>query len=178
MMGTFAKGERTMQIRSFWHVFAGAALALVSAGMVGTLAVPPAHAAPPVPGMPLAPPKDVHAEGAWVRAAPPGADMLAGYLTLRNDGKAPAVVRSADSSAFGRVELHKTTLAGGMNSMRPAGDQAIAPKGVLRLEPGGLHLMLMQPRRPLKEGDSVRFRLHFADGTALVIDAVVATQAP
>ena len=137
-----------------------------------------AATARPVPDMALAPPKGVHVESAWVRAAPPGAMMLAGYMTLRNDGRVPVVFKSAQSDAFGMVELHRTTIVNGVSTMRAAGEQTIPAGGSLRFEPGGLHLMLMQARHELKVGDKVRFRLHFADGTALDVDAVVSVEAP
>ncbi len=131
-----------------------------------------------VPNMLLAPPKGVHVEAAWVRAAPPSAMMLAGYMTVRNDGNVPAVFKSAQSDAFGSVELHKSVIVNGVSTMRPAGDQAIPAGGSLRFEPGGLHLMLMEPKRQLNSGDQVRFRLHFADGTALTVVAMVRAEGP
>jgi copper(I)-binding protein len=168
-----------MGYRKNWlGIGAAGALVLAPVVAIGVLAGPSAQAARPVPDMPLAPPKDVRVDAAWVRAAPPGADMLACYMTLHNDGRVPAVFRSAQSDAFGSVELHRTSVANGVSSMRPAGDQPIPPRGSLRFEPGGLHLMLMQPKRALKVGDAVRFRLHFADGTALDVVAMVAAQAP
>ena len=143
----------------------------------GCLAAPP-HAARAVPDMPLAPPKDVRVERPWVRAAPPGAGMLAGYMVVRNAGKAPVRLVSAQSPDFGAVELHRTAVVNGISTMRPAGELTIAPGVSLNIETGGLHLMLMQPKRELKAGDSVRLRLHFGDGTALTVDAPVSAAAP
>lgn len=120
----------------------------------------------------------LHTESAWVRAAPPGTTMLAGYMTIRNDGKQPVRYEWAQGDVFGMVELHKTTLVDGVSTMRPAGNQTIPAGGALRIEPGGLHLMLMQPQRELKIGDQVRFRLHFTDGSALDVLAPVSAEAP
>ena len=127
-------------------------------------------AARPVPDMALAPPKGVHVESAWVRAAPPGGMMLAGYMTLHNDGNAPQRFVSAESDAFGMVELHKSVIVNGLSTMRPAGDQTIPAGGSLRFEPGGLHLMLMQARHELKVGDKVRFRANFVNGKYMLRD--------
>jgi len=132
----------------------------------------------PVPNMPLAPPKGVHVESAWVRAAPPGAMMLAGYMTLRNAGKSPVRFDWAQSDVFGIVELHRTLIVNGVSTMRLAGNQTIPAGGSLRFEPGGLHLMLMQAQHALRVGDKVRSRLHFADGTALDVVAPVSVEAP
>ena len=120
----------------------------------------------------------VHVESAWVRAAPPGAMMLAGYMSLRNDGKQPTRFEWAQSDVFGMVELHQTLIVNGVSTMRPAGVQTIPAGGTLRIEPGGLHLMLMQPQRALKVGDTVRFRLHFSDGSAIDAVAPVSAEAP
>ena len=84
----------------------------------------------------------------------------------------------AQSDVFGTIELHRTLVVDGMSTMRPAGNQSIPAGGSLRFEPGGLHLMLMQPQRELKIGDKVHFRLHFADGGALDVIAPVSAEAP
>lgn len=123
-------------------------------------------------------PAAVNVESAWVRAAPPGASMLAGYMTLHNAGKNPVRFEWAQSDAFGMVELHRSMMVNGMETMRPAGVQTIPAGGDLRFEPGGLHLMLMDQKRAPKIGDVVRFRLHFADGSAVDVTAPVAAQVP
>ncbi len=134
--------------------------------------------------MPAASPAGKHAsapvriEGAWVRAAPPGTTMLAGYMDIHNDGKATLRLVSAHADAFGMVELHLSQVVNGMSSMRPAGEQAIPAGGILRIQPGGLHWMLMEPLRPLKPGDTVRFSLRFSDGSEASVIAMVRTGTP
>jgi copper(I)-binding protein len=120
----------------------------------------------------------VRVDSAWVRAAPPGAMMQSGYMVLRNDGRTPARFVSAQSDAFGMVELHRSLLVNGVSTMRPAGAQTIPAGGTLQIEPGGLHLMLMQPQRDLKIGDRVHFRLHFDDGGVVDAVAKVSAQPP
>ena len=117
----------------------------------------------------------IRIDDVWVRAAPPGAMMLAGYMTLHNDGDQSVRLLSVDSDAFGMVAAHRTRIENGVSRMRPAGEVAIAAHQSLRFEPGGLHLMLMQERRELKISDKVDFRLHFAGGSVLDVVAVVRT---
>lgn len=120
----------------------------------------------------------VRVDGAWVRAAPPGVDMLAGYMVIHNMGKTPLRLESAESDAFGMVELHRTMMKNGMSTMQPVGAQTIAAGGRLAIAPGGLHWMLMAPRHALEVGDVVHFTLRFANGAVAVAAATVRAQAP
>jgi hypothetical protein len=45
--------------------------------------------------------------------------------------------------------------------MRPAGRLEIPPGKEVRLEPGGMHIMLMQLRQPLQEGESIPITFTF-----------------
>ena len=105
-------------------------------------------------------------EDPWIRAAPPGADVLAGYATLRNDGDAALTITGGRSPDFERVELHEMTMAGGVMKMRALGGIALAAHGDVRLAPGGTHLMLVEPKRALKIGDVVEVELVDASGAA------------
>ncbi|MCE5232198.1 MAG: copper chaperone PCu(A)C [Mizugakiibacter sp.] len=109
-------------------------------------------------------------EDAWIRAAPPGAMMLAGYMVLGNTGDAPVVVTAADSDAFGDVSMHRTIEENGVARMRPLERVAVAPGARVAFAPGGMHLMLMQPKRALRPGDKVAIRLVQADGTAMQVE--------
>ncbi len=111
-----------------------------------------------------------HAEGrlvvtdAWIREAPPGATMLAGYARLRNDGDAPVSVLTVQSDAFRMTSVHETVVADGVSKMRELHRLDLAPGAEVDLEPGGRHLMLMQPRSEVHAGDKVDVRFLLADG--------------
>lgn len=109
-------------------------------------------------------------EEAWVRAAPPGAPSLAGYFVLRNGCDAPVAVAGVESDDFGMPMIHRSVEENGVAKMRPAGDLTVPAGGELRFSPGGLHLMLMQPVRPLAEGEVARIRIVLADGRKLSAD--------
>ncbi|GAA0705617.1 copper chaperone PCu(A)C [Dokdonella soli] len=115
----------------------------------------------------------VHAEGklgvtdAWIRAAPPGASMLAGYATLKNVGDAPISILTVQSDAFRMTSLHETVIQEGVSKMRELHRLAIAPGATVALAPGGKHLMLMQPRHDITVGEKVEMMFLLADGTRL-----------
>jgi len=117
-------------------------------------------------------------ERAWIRAAPPGAMMLAGYAALRNDGDAPLVVIGADSVDFGDVSLHQTIEENGVEKMRALPRLELTPGARVEFAPGGKHLMLMQPRRGLKEGDAVTIHLTTAGGEGANARFVVRSTPP
>lgn len=117
-------------------------------------------------------------EQPWVRAAPPGASTLAGYLVLRNPCSATFVVTDVESLDFGMPMIHRSEEVDGVSRMREAGELSLAPGAELRFEPGGLHLMLMRPLHPLKEGDSARIRLVLKDGRRVYAEFAVRREAP
>ena len=117
-------------------------------------------------------------ENSWVRSAPPGARSLAGYLVLRNPCDVPVEVLDVESRDFGMPMIHRTVEENGVSRMRPARRLLLAPGESLRFEPGGLHLMLMRPLRPLAEGDFAGVRLVLADGRRVFAEFPVRRDAP
>jgi copper(I)-binding protein len=116
---------------------------------------------------------DLVARAAWVRAAPPGATVLAAYLTIENNSARSRVLRSVSSPRFERVELHRSELRDGVATMSMQSHLAIAAHARLRFAPNAYHLMLIGPRQALHPGDSVVLQLHFDGGVRLPVRAVV-----
>lgn len=110
---------------------------------------------------------------AWVREAPPNAAVMAAYLTLHNHSDQTYTLVSAASADFERVEIHRTQQQDGMTTMIPVSRVMLSANGSVSFQPGGLHLMLMQPKKPLKAGDAVSLRLIFSDESSLSISAPV-----
>ncbi len=117
-------------------------------------------------------------EKPWVRAAPPGAGTLAGYLVLRNPCDTAVEVTGVESRDFGMPMIHRTQTVDGVSRMRHAGTLTVPAGGALVFEPGGLHLMLMKPLRPLAEGDQAGVRLVLADGRRVFAVFPVRREAP
>jgi copper(I)-binding protein len=109
----------------------------------------------------------------WVREAPPNAKVLAGYLSIMNHAKHSATLVGAKSPQFEKVELHHTVMKEGMMKM-VAQDSIEIPGGkTINFEPGGFHLMLIHPVKPLKAGDKVELMLNFDEGGAMKVSAIV-----
>ena len=117
-------------------------------------------------------------ENAWIRAAPPGAAMLAGYATLKNDGDAAVVLTGASSPDFGDISLHESFNENGVARMRPLGDVSIAPGASVAFAPGGKHFMLMDAKRALKAGDAAKIHISTKSGSGADADFAVRDAAP
>jgi copper(I)-binding protein len=111
----------------------------------------------------------VSARDAWVREAPPGATVMAGYLELRNDTSRPQVLVAASSAGFGSVMMHRTVVRDGMAGMAHLSQIEVAPNAGLIFAPGGNHLMLRNPKRTLRAGDAVVVKLEFRGGLVLPV---------
>ena len=108
--------------------------------------------------------EQVRASHAWLRILP-GALPAGGYATLHNDGDQPAMLTGARSTVYAQVMLHESSAAGGTNRMHMVEAMTVPAHGNAALAPGGFHLMLEQPGRPVKPGEVVRLTLTFADGS-------------
>ena len=100
-------------------------------------------------------------ENAWSRATPPGARVGAGYMVLHNKAAVADRLVGASSPAAARVETHVIEKQGEILRMREVKGYAVPAKGSFELKPGGPHLMLVDIKAPLKEGDRVPVTLKF-----------------
>jgi len=100
-------------------------------------------------------PSVLAAEYAWSRLAPLGAPVMAGYAAFKNAGAIEQQIVAAKSADFERVEMHSMSMDDGMMRMRKL-DHLVIPAGqTLELKPGGLHLMLIGPKREFAAGDKI-----------------------
>lgn len=116
---------------------------------------------------------DLTIEAAWSRATPGGAKVGVGYLTVTNRGTAPDRLLAGASEVASRIEVHEMTMVDNTMRMRPL-DRGIEirPGETVALKPGGVHLMLMNLSRTLKEGEAVPATLTFekAGSVAITLD--------
>src|SRR5690242_3068778 len=99
---------------------------------------------------------------AWARATPGGAQVGGGYLTIENKGKTPDKLLGGSSAVAAGIEVHAMAMKDNVMVMRSlSGGLPIPPGQSVTLAPGGYHLMLMNLKAPLKEGDRVPITLQF-----------------
>lgn len=105
-----------------------------------------------------------------VRVTGPMPRMKAGYMTLTNNTDAAITITRVSSPQFGRAEIHETVIEDDVSRMRPVGNLTIAAGGSVSLEPGGKHLMLMQP---VDSPQSVDLDLYAGDTLLLSVQAEI-----
>jgi copper(I)-binding protein len=103
----------------------------------------------------------VEIEKPWIRATAPGAKSAAGYMVIRNNGAQADRLVGGASALAAKVETHVHVKDGEILRMREVKGFDVAAKGVFELKPGGAHLMLVDIKRPLKEGEKVPVTLRF-----------------
>ena len=102
---------------------------------------------------PVAVGQSVNAANVWARATAPGQNTASVYFDLTSDRDAALV--AAGSPVAGRAELHATTVDNGVMRMRPLARVDLPAGQTVRLTPGGMHLMLLDLKQPLKAGDKL-----------------------
>jgi copper(I)-binding protein len=112
-------------------------------------------------------------EGQWVREAPPASRVLAAYMVLKNTADTPRSITRVDSPDFRECQIHRTVIADGIAKMLPVEKLQLPVDGSIVLEPGGLHLMLIEPQRSLRDGDTVVLVIHADNGESITIDVPV-----
>ena len=116
---------------------------------------------------------DSAVQNAFARATPKGAEVGAGYLTIRNDG-ASADRLTAVAVDFAKAELHEMKASNGVMEMREVtGGLDIPAHSTLKLAPGGYHLMFVDMKHPLIKGETVKATLTFAHAGSIAVDMPV-----
>jgi copper(I)-binding protein len=125
-------------------------------------------------GTPAGP--QIQVEDVWARPAASMAESGTGgaFMLLRNAGGEADRLVAAQCGVAAAVEIHETTMDGGVMKMRPVeGGLTVPAGGQVELKPGGYHVMLIGLTQDLKEGDRFQLVLQFEKSGTLTVEAVV-----
>lgn len=112
-------------------------------------------------------------EAPWIREAPPGATVLAAYMVLNNAADVQCLITRIESPDFREARIHRTLVEDGVAKMLPVEQLQVHAHSSVSLEPGGLHLMLFDPLRSLRDGDVVTLVIHDSNGDSVTVQAPV-----
>jgi copper(I)-binding protein len=111
---------------------------------------------------------DIVVKDQWIR---PGAEKMATalYFTLENNGSEADTLYAVETDIAKMVQIHETYTDGDMMGMREIGEIIVEPESSVKLEPGGMHIMVMRLIRDIKKGDEIEFNLHFKNAGSIII---------
>jgi len=96
-------------------------------------------------------------------------------MEIANNDTVALTLVGVTTTDAGAAEVHESMQQDGMAHMMPRTELRIPAGDVVTMAPGGLHVMLIDLRRALVIGDSVRLRLRFSDSTSMAVTVPVQT---
>lgn len=118
----------------------------------------------------------------WVRAAamnpdagdtPGGGAVTGAFMFIKNTNSQADMLLSASSEAAADVQIHETTMSGGVMSMAEVTGVEIPAGDMAELQPGGYHIMLIGLEQELKAGDSITIVLGFKNAGEITVQVPV-----
>ena len=109
----------------------------------------------------------------FARATPPGAKAAGVFMTIENKGNDADRLVAASSPVAGVVQIHEMKMDAGMMKMREISGLDIKPGATVELKPSGYHVMLMELKQPLKQGETVPVTLRFEKAGTVEIKASI-----
>ncbi len=102
-------------------------------------------------------------------------DVAGLYFTVKNTGPADTLTAvKVDPAVAGMAQVHEMVAEGATMKMQEMKDGlAIPANGTVELKPGGYHVMVMNLKTPLKDGEMVHVELVFAKAGTVKVEAKV-----
>jgi len=114
----------------------------------------------------------IHVADAKARPTAPGGTGVV-YMLVMNHGAADDDLTGLSTPIADKAEMHRTTDMNGMSHMEAVADLPVKANGAVDFGPGGLHVMLMGLKQPLKIGDSFPLTLTFAKAGQVTVTVSV-----
>jgi periplasmic copper chaperone A len=116
---------------------------------------------------------DLVIQDAWARASIGQVLNSAAYMTVTNRGAETDRLVDAAAPAAARAELHTHLHEQGVVRMRRVEAIEVAPGEATVLQPGGLHVMVIDLAAPLEAGDRLALTLTFERAGEIDLDLLV-----
>ena len=119
-------------------------------------------------------PNSIVVERPWARATPAGAKTGAAYLTLINHGSSGDRLLSATTPVSDKVQFHSASEENGVSRMHEMRTVKVAPRAKVIFSPGGMHIMMVGLKQPLKEGQTLPLTMSFEKAGKVEVTVPVA----
>lgn len=115
----------------------------------------------------------IDVQRAWARATPGAVKTGVAYLSIVNRGDAPDRLIGMSSPVAAKAEVHDNEMENGIMKMRPVGPVTINSGQSVEFKPGGDHIMLIELKQPLREGENFPITLIFEKGGEVKTSVIV-----
>lgn len=116
---------------------------------------------------------DLKITDAKIRLVPPTSSVSALFMKIKNNTKKDLKITSIESNISKTVELHNMIMDNGGMQMRPVENIELKANSITELKRGGLHVMFIELKKPLKDGDIHKIKINLDDKTSVTINAKV-----
>jgi copper(I)-binding protein len=114
----------------------------------------------------------------YARATASGQPIGGGFMKFANRGSAADKLIAASAAVSTSVELHTMRMEGDVMRMRQVDAIELPAGGTVELRPGGLHLMFIGLKAPLKAGETFPLTLRFEKAGEVTVQVSVEAPAP
>ena len=113
-------------------------------------------------------------QGPWTRATPTGSKVAGGFMKLQNTGKEADRLIGGSLAIAGKLEIHEMAMVDNVMKMRELGKGLeIKPGQSVELRPGSYHVMFLDLKQQLAEGDEVKGTLVFEKAGKVEVEFTV-----
>lgn len=106
----------------------------------------------------------------WVKTTVPGGRVSAAYMHIKS--ATPTKLVKVETDVAEIVEIHDMKMRDGVMEMKAIDAVDVPANKLVDLKPGGMHVMLIKVKQPIKKGDKIPLKLTFegADKKPLVVN--------
>ena len=108
-----------------------------------------------------------------IRLVPPTSTVSALFMKVENKSNEKISITSIESNLADQVELHNMIMENGSMQMRPVEKIELNAKATTELKRGGLHVMFINLKKPLKEGETHKLKINLSNKKSQMIEAKV-----
>lgn len=117
---------------------------------------------------------DIEVMEPFAKATPPNAPATGIFMEIKNNSKEDIALVSASNSITDVTEIHTHLEEKGMKKMVQIPKIDIKAGKTAHLKPGGMHIMVMDLKKGVKEGDKINLKLNFDNGESVEVKDIVA----
>ncbi|MCD8213056.1 MAG: copper chaperone PCu(A)C [Campylobacter sp.] len=119
---------------------------------------------------------DISIEKIRARDTKPGTNNSAIFMNIKNSSNNDVKLVGVSSSVCKSTEMHTHKMTDGMMAMVQVKEIDVPKNDQTVLAPGGLHVMLIDLNKALKDGDKVDLELKFSNGETIKLDDIKVTK--